>query len=266
MARSFDTSLGNSNKFGHKDYHAAKRSGASDTEIKAFLDRSPHLLWSGNAKGSGGLYDEIASSAAASKATYAATTSDSEYKSQIADYKAKQAQHDSKIADYDKRISAFNDQLSGYKIKVDDLTGKYNTALATEKATATERDDFAKKFRDATAQYEQEKLTADVYRNEAVNYQLQGVRSGATAGGANQTSTMRGSLTTGKTGYSSDDGGISDLAASMKGQGGLTDSVLNNKGAVVQQLNSGAKGPSGGGQRRMQSGAGSGSYYASRFR
>jgi len=49
--------------FGHKDYDAAKAGGASDAEIKSFLDKNLGLLRAGNVKGGGGLYDQIASRA-----------------------------------------------------------------------------------------------------------------------------------------------------------------------------------------------------------
>ena len=57
--RSFSTSRGNSSLFGHKDYHHALSTGASDKEILAFLDANQNLLYSGNKRGAGGLYDEI---------------------------------------------------------------------------------------------------------------------------------------------------------------------------------------------------------------
>ena len=76
---------------------------------------------------------------------------------------------------------------------------------------------------------------------------------------------MQGTLASGRTGYSSESRDISDLAESMRSQGGLTDSVLSREGPVVQQLSVGQRGGSGG-QRQMRSSAGSGSYYASRFR
>ena len=238
MSRSFSTAYGNSDKrFGHKDYYEAKRQGASDQEILSWLDRNTHLLYEGNRKGGkGGLHDQIASAAAASAAH------SSNNNQELTDLRAQSKLHDSKIADYDKRIAEYDKKIldkdtaiSGYKLQVDDLTGKYKDALATSTQYAQERDDYAKQFRDASDKYEQEKLTADQYREEAVLHQLQGLRGGATAGGGNQTSQMTGSLSTGRSGYSSDENKVSDLAESMKSQGGLTDSVLSRGGSVVQQ-------------------------------
>ena len=61
-AQQFSMEHGNSaERFGHKDYYAAKKNGASDADILKQLDANPDTLFSGNAKGSGGLYDQIAS-------------------------------------------------------------------------------------------------------------------------------------------------------------------------------------------------------------
>lgn len=173
------------------------------------------------------------------------------------------------INSFNQRISDYDSQISGYQTKVQDLTGQYNTALQTAEQNAKDRDEYQRQFRDASDRYAQEKLTADRYREEAVSNQLRAVRSGATAGAGTQDQQMRGSLASGKTGYSSDDKDISDLADSMKSQGGLTDSVLSREGPVVQQLSGGGGSggrTSGGNQRNAQNSAGTGSYYASRFR
>jgi hypothetical protein len=67
-AMKYSMEYGNSSeRFGHKDYYAAKKSGASDADILRQLDANPDTLYSGNAKGSGGLYDQIASGALSGK-------------------------------------------------------------------------------------------------------------------------------------------------------------------------------------------------------
>ena len=59
-AQQFSTQYGNSaERFGHKDYYAARAGGASDADILKQLDANPDSLYGGNAKGSGGLYDQI---------------------------------------------------------------------------------------------------------------------------------------------------------------------------------------------------------------
>lgn len=172
------------------------------------------------------------------------------------------------ISNFNTRIADYDTQISGYKTKVTDLTGQYNTAIEERDQNAADRDDFQRQFREASDRYEQEKLTADRYREEAISNQLRAVRSGATAGAGGQQQVQRGSLSSGRTGYSGDDKDISDLAESMKAQGGLTDSVLSREGPVVQQLSGGGGGgrTSSGNQRNPRNSAGTGSYYASRFR
>jgi hypothetical protein len=191
----------------------------------------------------------------------------SQYENQLAGYRDQIAGYNQQISDFNNRIANYDTQIAGFQTRVADLTGQYNTAIAERDQNATDRDEFQRQFREASDLYEQEKLTADRYREEAVNNQLRAVRGGVTAGAGTQDQQNRGSLSSGKTGYSSDDKDISDLAESMKSQGGLTDSVLSREGPVVQQLAGGGGGrTSSGNQRNSQNSAGTGSYYASRFR
>lgn len=192
--------------------------------------------------------------------------------SQISQYQQAAYQSQSQLAglqqqieSYKDRVRDFDSRISGYESQVQTLTGQYNQALSTAQKNAADRDKYLGQFNEATEKWEAAKAEADRYREEAVGQQLRAVRSGSTAGGANQTSQMRGSLASGRTGYSSDESDISDLAESMKGQGGLTDSVLNREGAVVEQLQSAGSNRSPGGGQRRTNPAGSGSYYASRF-
>lgn len=189
----------------------------------------------------------------------------SEYQQTQSNYNNQLASLNQQIESYKDRVRDFDSKISGYESQVQSLTGQYNQALSTAQKNAADRDKYLGQFNEATEKWEAAQAEADRYREEAVGQQLRAVRSGSTAGGANQTSQMRGSLASGRTGYSSDESDISDLAESMKGQGGLTDSVLNREGAVVEQLNNrGSNRSPGGGQRRTNP-AGSGSYYASRF-
>ena len=123
------------------------------------------------------------------------------------------------------------------------MTGQYQNALKTAEANAQARDQFESQFKQASADYEAARAEADQYREEAVGQQLRAVRSGSTVGGANQSQNLTGGLTSGRTGYSSDEGDISKLAESMRAQGGLTDSVLSREGPVVQQLSRGGQKP-----------------------
>ena len=177
------------------------------------------------------------------------------------------------IADKDKEINrqkgtitTYESQIKDYQKNVTDLTKNYNDALAQSSTYKTERDDYMQKYTDQTQLYEAEKAAANRYREEAVGAQLQRVRAGSTPSAGAQTDQMRGSLASGRTGYTSDARDISALADSTSSQGGLTDSVLSRQGPVVQQLFGGSRGGSAGGQRQATSSAGTGSYYASRFR
>ena len=181
-------------------------------------------------------------------------------------YREETSGYKSQLEELTKRIGEYESSMSDYENKISGLTNQYNQALATAQENAAARDEFENKFKDATTQFEAAQAEAQRYREEAVGQQLRAVRSGSTAGGANQTSQMRGSLASGKTGYSSDDGTISDLAESMRSQGGLTDSVLSREGPVVEQLSGGSSRTKGGSQRKVISSAGTGSYYASRLR
>lgn len=263
MAR-FSNQYGASDEFfGHADYHEAKKQGASDEKILEYLQSNPQVLRGGNVKGKGGLYDEVASSAQSSSSAYQGQIDD--YQGRISEYENTISGLRNQVSGYDTQISGLTQDIEGFRSRVKDLTGQYNSALKTAEENALARDSFQRQFQDATALYEAEKAEADRYREEAVGQQLRAVRAGQTAGGGNQTDQMRGSLASGKTGYSGDDRDISDLAESMRSQGGLTDSVLSREGPVVQQLNSTQRGVSGG-QRQMSSSAGTGSYYSSRFR
>lgn len=240
--------------FGRHSYNDAINAGYTPSEIaqgvvgKRIGRRAQDMLNASQPAYSGG-YSSGQSDAAA------------QYRDQIAGLNDQIANFNTRIADYDS-------QIAGYRTKVTDLTGQYNTAIEERDQNAADRDDFQRQFREASDRYEQEKLTADRYREEAISNQLRAVRSGATAGAGGQQQVQRGSLSSGKTGYSGDDKDISDLAESMKAQGGLTDSVLSREGPVVQQLSGGGGGgrTSSGNQRNPRNSAGTGSYYASRFR
>tara|TARA_B100000085_G_scaffold205297_3_gene188881 strand:- start:3674 stop:4594 length:921 start_codon:yes stop_codon:yes gene_type:complete len=292
--------------FGHADYVEAKKQGASDRDIISFLDENPNLLRSWNVKGGGGLYDQVAKSAKSSADAYQEDidtykTQASTYKDQAAKattqaetyrtaagqfkdaadlFKGEIDSYKEKIADYDERIGGLRNEITGYTTQIgglqndlrgyqdrfSTLTGQYNTALSTAASNAKARDDYQRQFQEASALYEKEKAEADRYREMSIGEQLRAVRGGITAGGGRQTDQMAGSLASGRTGYSSEDRDIGDLAESLRAQGGLTDSVLSREGPVVQQLSGGSGRSSGGGQRQMRSSAGTGSYYASRFR
>ena len=177
------------------------------------------------------------------------------------------------IGRYTTKISGYETSIGKYKTDVERLTNQYETAVKGTKTLTTERDDLQKKFDTQTAEFEQMKSEAKADRELSINQQLAGIRGGATAGGSNQTSTGTGGigdLSSGRTGYSSSkqdrDKGLADY---IMEQGGATDSVLNREGPVVQLMGrrDRERAPAQarrGGQSRA-TGAGTGSYYASRF-
>lgn len=174
------------------------------------------------------------------------------------------------IGNYEEQIGGFEEQISDYKNRFADLTSQYTAALANNATLTAERDEAQKRFQEQSAQYETAKTERDAYREAQVGEQLAGLRGGASAGGANQTSYTSGDLSSGRSGYSSStqdrDKGLADYVMQ---EGGVTDSVLNREGPVVQligrrerrQAPRQARGRS----QSMTSGAGTGSYYASRF-
>ena len=159
---------------------------------------------------------------------------------------------------------------SNYQGQVGNLTTQYQSALADNATIKQERDDFEKKFGEQSALYEQARAEADTYREQAVGRQLSGLRSGASAGGANQTSYAGGgNLSSGRSGYrSSARDQDKEIADYVIEQGGITDSVLSREGPVVQMMDRDrrprAQGSASQSGRRTTS-AGTGSYYASRF-
>lgn len=172
------------------------------------------------------------------------------------------------VSGYQSQISSYQKQLSDYQGQISSLQGQYQSQLkATEKAQSL-ADEYQGKFQKATADYELAKGEADKYREQAVGQQLRGLRSGATAGGANQTQAGSGGLTGGEFRYKTGESSSSELADRVKEEGGLTDSVLSRKGPVVERMNTAdqrqtasRRQPNSG----LASGAGTSSYYASRF-
>lgn len=235
---------------------------------RAYLGREPdeggfqhYMQQAAGGRSLGDIGNEIATSPEAKKNV----TENRTYREEASGYKSQIDDLNKRIGNYDREISDLKSSLDDYQDKISGLTTQYNQALTTAQQNAADRDMFENKFKDATIQFETAQAEAQRYKEEAVGQQLRAVRSGSTAGGANQTSQMQGSLATGKTGYSSADGAISDLAESMRGQGGLTDSVLSREGPVVQQLSRGSRGSGRSSSSAANASAGTGSYYASRF-
>jgi len=173
-------------------------------------------------------------------------------------------------AGYKSQLSDYKSQLDNYSNQVNSLSSQYQASLAKQAEIQGEANKWQSQFQDMSSKYETEKAEADRYRNEAVGRQLQGVRSGSTTSGSQvSVGSGQGSLTGGGQRFQSDRP-QSELARMVKDEGGLTDSVLANKGPVVERMTPGRRQSPSAGQSSPSLAAGrtSGSpgYYASRFR
>ena len=169
--------------------------------------------------------------------------------------------------EYEGRIRDFENRLDEYKGRVNTLTDQYQGALRQSQEYQKSAADFEDKFNKRTTEFEAARQEADRYREEAVGQQLRAIRSGATTGGRQQTRSGIGDLTGGDARFQgSSDSAITKAA---KAEGGLTDSVLNRKGPVVERLVTAQRrqaAPSGAPSAGLSRGRGASSYYASRFR
>tara|TARA_B100000085_G_scaffold144188_1_gene131160 strand:+ start:1901 stop:2767 length:867 start_codon:yes stop_codon:yes gene_type:complete len=198
------------------------------------------------------------------------TASVSNLESEVGTLRDKVEDYDDEISDYESKVGTLEGQVGDYRSRVSTLTDQYSGALTNNQALTAERDKARQEFADQSAAYEAAMQERDRYREMDVNEQLSGLRGGATAGGANQTSYATGGLASGRSGYSSStqdrDKGLADYVMQ---QGGVTDSVLSREGPVVQLIGRRerrqARRRARQQARSMTSGAGTGSYYASRF-
>jgi len=170
-------------------------------------------------------------------------------------------------AAYKSQLDSYKNQLNSYQSQVSSLTSQYQSQLQATEAAQKSADEFQSKFQKASTDYELAKQEADTYREQAVGQQLRAIRSGATATGGNERTGAVGGLTGGRQAFSSDSG-ESDVTKAAKAEGGLTDSVLSNKGPVVERMNTAdqrqtasRRAPNSG----LARGAGPSSDYASRF-
>lgn len=177
-------------------------------------------------------------------------------------------QSSNQAAEYRSQLDSYKNQLNSYQSQVSSLTSQYQSQLQATQAAQKSADEFQTKFQKASTDYELAKQEADTYREQAVGQQLRAIRSGATATGGNERTGAVGGLTGGRQAFNRSDSGDSDVTKAAKAEGGLTDSVLSNKGPVVERMNTAdqrqtasRRAPNSG----LARGAGTSSYYASRF-
>ena len=183
---------------------------------------------------------------------------------------AARAQAASDATNYQKTIDSYKSQLDDYSNQIKSLGSQYQAALTRQGELQKESSEWQEKFQDKSAEYDTARAEADRYKEEAVGRQLQAVRSGSTTSGS-QASVGGGfgSLTGGGQRFQSGNE-ESEISKQAREEGGLTDSVLANKGPVVQQIVTARRQSPSAGQSSGSLAAGrtasTAGYYASRFR
>lgn len=236
---------GDQGGFGLKSYQRARAAGLNPKQIAAAIGSSGMSLgW----RARDAIISDTASQAEGLK----------QQRNQAqADVSALRAEYQGQIDDYKSRIDDFRGQ-------VDSLTNQYQGALKQSQEYQQSAAEFEDKFNKRTTEFEAARQEADRYREEAVGMQLRAIRSGATAEGSQTSGGGIGDLTGGRPQYSSGDDDA--LTKASKAEGGLTDSVLNRKGPVVERMvTSQQRSQSQQGSSGLSRGVGTGSYYASRF-
>ena len=147
------------------------------------------------------------------------------------------------------------------------MTTQYQSALSDVQNVTKERDDYQKQFNEQSNLYEQAKTEADTYREQSVGQQLSGCDlAHHLAGLIKPLTQVVGAFLPVSPGIAAQCNQDKEIADYVIQQGGITDSVLNREGPIVQMMN---KTPAARGTpsqiRNRTSGAGTGSYYASRF-
>lgn len=167
---------------------------------------------------------------------------------------------------YESQISGYKSQLSDYQSQVSNLTNQYQGALDQGAEYKKQSDDWQDQFKTKSADYDRANDEAERYRNEAVGRQLQSLRSGASTTSSNATTGAgAGGLAAGGPRFQGGEEG--SLVEQVKKEGGLTDSVLNRKGPVVERMVTSTqrqRGPTQAPSQGLSSGSTSG-YYRSRF-
>lgn len=187
----------------------------------------------------------------------------------------------SSAASYQSQLDSYQTQLSNYSNQINSLTSQYQNALnqsnlfqqqASQWQTTageygkqrdewmTKAGDFESQFKQKSSEYEAARAEADRYREEAVGRQLAGLRGGATQSGG-QNAAQAANIASGRTAYRP---GSDDSIVKVEKNISATDSVLAKKGPVVQAIRT-VSGAAPASSAQATPGAGTGSYYASRF-
>lgn len=187
----------------------------------------------------------------------------------IGDFESRIADYQSRIGGYEQRIGGLEGQIGNYRTQVSGLQNQYNTALGErdqwqKKSGEFENlaSDWEDKFGIKSEEYDRAKGEADMYRNQAVGAQLRALRSGATSGGGNTSSSGDASLQGGRGSAQRYDDNAVAIEKNIQAESG----ALSRKGPVVQRIQTSNRRQSApNAAAGLARGAGSGSYYASRF-
>lgn len=167
---------------------------------------------------------------------------------------------------YEGQIDDYRRRVEDYKNQVTSLSSQYEGALKQSQEYQQSAAEFEDKFNKRTTEFEAARQEADRYREEAVGQQLRAIRSGATSSGNQKGIGIDTDLQGGAPRFSDDrESSGSSLADLAKAEGGLTDSVLNRKGPVVERIQQRQTGTTGRTNNPLASGSGTNSYYTSRF-
>lgn len=234
--------------FGSESYSAARAAGYSNADIQSGVagyrvgKRATDMIGAG-------LSAETSAGSAARRAQADADN----YRSQLDGYKS--------------RVLDFESQIGNYQTQVSNLSNQYNKQLQATSAAEERADDFEDRFEKKSAEYTVARDEADRYRNEAVGNQLRSLRAGSS--GSGQRSNLGGgaSLAAGGPRFSGNPGGAEGELLRLARERGLADTLLKRKGPVVERMSTGAQSsaPRGPATSGLSRGAGTGSYYASRF-
>jgi hypothetical protein len=154
----------------------------------------------------------------------------------------------------------FDTQLQGYRTQLNDWSSRYNDMQNQYQTALTDRNEYEGKFQQATEDYESAKALAETYKGEAINQQLNSLRTGATyqGGQVNPYASIASGAVSNRQRQNTDM--LVNVDKSVKAE----DSVLATKGPAVEVISGGIRRQP---DNNPQAGGGNqpASYYADRF-
>ena len=164
---------------------------------------------------------------------------------------------------YQSQLQGYQSQLSDWSSRLSNMQGQYQTAMTGKSEAESLASQMEGKWKQSEADYEDAKSLADRYKQEAVDTQLQGLRTGSTVQGRQAAPHLGLARGSGDVSRVSSD---RDKALDIEKKIDAEDSVLNRSGPVVQTMRSSSNNSSPETARRTLAGSNSGgAYYAGRF-